>query len=220
MKRPSWQPADRAAMGLRTEHEPLWFTPHMALLAQLGRGLADPTRISILALLAEAEQPRYGQELAERLGVSPQTISHHLAILKNSGLVRERRENSYRYYTLDTERIHEIREAAFRDDRLGLPTGTEERAQVVAVFFRDGRLTSIPRQATKRRIVLEELARAFTWGQLYDEREVNTILKRFHEDVARLRRELVDERILLREHGRYWLVRPHTTDEQSDTNNR
>lgn len=210
-----WKIADRAAMTMRTEQDSLWFTPQMVLLAQLGRGLADPTRISILALLAEAERPLYGQELAERLNVSPQTISHQLSILKNSGLVRERREQAYRYYSLDTERIHEIGETLFADDHLGLPTKSEERASILSVFFQDGRLVSIPRQATKRRIILEELARSFEWGQLYDERAVNEILASFHEDVARLRRELVDEGIMMREHGRYWLVRPEVPGDES-----
>ena len=43
-------------------------------------------RLLILGLLAEQDQPLYGQEIAERLGVTPQTNKpHHLHILKNSG---------------------------------------------------------------------------------------------------------------------------------------
>ena len=56
---------------------------------------------------------------------------------------------------------------------------------------------------------MEELARSFEWGRLYDEKEVNAILKTFHDDVASLRREFIDQRIMLRENGRYWLVRPN-----------
>ena len=37
----------------------------------------------------------------------------------------------------------------------------------------------------------------------------NTILKTFHDDVASLRREFIDQRIMMREGGRYWLVRPN-----------
>ncbi|HEY6286333.1 MAG TPA: DUF2087 domain-containing protein, partial [Ktedonobacteraceae bacterium] len=59
------------------------------------------------------------------------------------------------------------------------------------------------------RYVMEELARSFEWGRLYDEKEVNAILKTFHDDVASLRREFIDQRIMLRENGRYWLVRPN-----------
>jgi hypothetical protein len=50
--------------------------------------------------------------------------------------------------------------------------------------------------------VLEELARAFIWGELYDERQVNAILARYHDDTAQLRRLLVDGGLLARDHGR------------------
>ncbi len=41
-------------------------------------------------------------------------------------------------------------------------------------------------------------------------KEVNAILRTFHDDVASLRREMIDERIMMRENGRYWLLRPHS----------
>jgi len=88
-----------------------------------------------------------------------------------------------------------------------LPPKSDERARVVATFIKDGRLVSIPAQYKKRRYVMEELARSFEWGRLYDEKEVNAILKTFHDDVASLRREFIDQRIMMRENGRYWLVR-------------
>lgn len=211
---PRWQPEDRAAMTLRTEYEPLGFTPHMARLVQVGRALGDETRMLVLALLAEEDQPMYGQEIAARLSISPQNVSHHLGILKNAGLVRERRENAYRYYSLDTDNIRQLGES-FADGRLALPTKRDEREGVLAVFFESGWLKSIPTQTSKLRYVLDELARGFEWGRLYDEREVNEILKHYHEDTARLRRELVDHNLLMRERGRYWLVRPHDTTSPS-----
>jgi ArsR family transcriptional regulator, arsenate/arsenite/antimonite-responsive transcriptional repressor len=208
-----WQDADRRAARVRTANEPPYLTQDMGMLLQFARAVADETRILILALLAEEDRPMYGQEMAERLGVTPQTISHHLNILKNASLVREKRENAYRYYSLDTESIQQLRKTLFADDRLALPTKREERARVLAIFIKDGRLVSIPVQRTKLRYVLEELARSFEWGRLYEEREVNAILKQFHDDTARLRRELVDEKIMMRENGRYWLVRPHTSSD-------
>ena len=204
-----WQSPDRRARLLRTEHTPQGVTPQMSLLLQVGRALDDPTRVLILALLAEAAGPLFGQEIAGRLKVSAQTISHHLHILRNGGLVREQRAGAYRYYHLDRAQIQRIAEQAFSDDHLGLPSAAEERAAILAAYLQEGRLLSIPARRDALRFVLEELARAFTWGRLYDEREVNAILKEYHEDTARLRRGLVDEGIMLREHGRYWLVRPH-----------
>ena len=184
----------------------------MKLLVVIGRALADPTRIRILGLLAE--RPMYGQELARVLDVKPPTVSHHIAPLVNAGLVYVRRENNYHYYELDSDGIQHLADSTQHIARLlfasnPLPPKSDERARVVATFIKDGRLVSIPAQYKKRRYVMEELARSFEWGRLYDEKEVNAILKTFHDDVASLRREFIDQRIMMRENGRYWLVRPN-----------
>jgi ArsR family transcriptional regulator, arsenate/arsenite/antimonite-responsive transcriptional repressor len=184
----------------------------MKLLVVIGRALADPTRIRILGLLAE--RPMYGQELAKVLDVKPPTVSHHIAPLVNAGLVHVRRENNFHYYELDNDGIQRLAESTQQIARSlfasnPLPPKSDERARVVASFIKDGRLVSIPAQYKKRRYVMEELARSFEWGRLYDEKEVNAILKTFHDDVASLRREFIDQRIMLRENGRYWLVRPN-----------
>jgi ArsR family transcriptional regulator, arsenate/arsenite/antimonite-responsive transcriptional repressor len=194
------------------ENETKLSSDEMKLLVVLGRALSDPTRIRILGLLAERSM--YGQELANVLDVKPPTVSHHLAPLVMAGLVRMRRENNYHYYELDREGIQHLAESTQHIARLlfsskPLPPKSDERARVLATFIKDGRLVSIPAQYKKRRYVMEELARSFEWGRLYDEKEVNAILKTFHDDFASLRRELIDERIMMRENGRYWLVRPH-----------
>jgi hypothetical protein len=195
-----------------TENENALSSGEMKLLVVMGRALSDPTRIRILGLLAE--RPMYGQELAKVLDVKPPTVSHHITPLVMAGLVRVRRENNYHYYELDSEGIQHLAESTQHIAKLlfasnPLPPKSDERARVVATFIKDGRLVSIPAQYKKRRYVMEELARSFEWGRLYDEKEVNAILKTFHDDVASLRREFVDQRIMMRENGRYWLVRPH-----------
>jgi excisionase family DNA binding protein len=65
-------------------------------------------------------------------------------------------------------------------------------------FDRDGRLTALPAKRSLRRGVLERLAADFEQGRTYQERAVNLVLSRFHDDVASLRRELVSERLLVR----------------------
>ncbi len=194
------------------ENENTLSSEEMKSLVVIGRALADPTRIRILGLLAE--RPMYGQELAKVLDVKPPTVSHHIAPLVNAGLVYVRRENNYHYYELDSDGIQHLAESTQHIARSlfasnPLPPKSDERARVVATFIKDGRLVSIPAQYKKRRYVMEELARSFEWGRLYDEKEVNAILKTFHDDVASLRREFIDQRIMLRENGRYWLVRPN-----------
>jgi biotin operon repressor len=184
----------------------------MKQLVVLGRALSDPTRIRILGLLGQ--RAMYGQELAQALDVTAPTISHHLQALVMAGLVKARREDNFRFYELDSEGLQRIAESTQHIAKAlyagePLPPKSDERARVVASFIKDGRLLSIPAQYKKRRYVMEEIARSFEWGRLYDEKEVNAILRTFHEDFASLRRELIDQRIMMRESGRYWLVRPH-----------
>lgn len=68
----------------------------------------------------------------------------------------------------------------------------------------DGRLVRIPVKRSKRLVVLDLLAQEFEPGEVYPETEVNTRLRSYHDDVAALRRWLVDEGFLARENSWYW----------------
>ena len=81
---------------------------------------------------------------------------------------------------------------------------TQSEQAVLGRFFRGEQLVEIPSQRNKRLVVLERLALEFEPGVHYAEAEVNGLLRRFHADVAALRRYLVDEGFLDRESGRYW----------------
>ena len=75
--------------------------------------------------------------------------------------------------------------------------------KVLQTFFRHGRLTQIPAQQKKRLVVLEHLLQEFEPGQPYPEREVNAILFEFNDDVATLRREMIDHGLMVRRKGIY-----------------
>lgn len=68
-------------------------------------GVGDPKRLRLLYLVAE--QPRNVSELTEMLGVSQPTVSHHLRILRDRGLVEARKEGTAVYYSLSNPRILE-----------------------------------------------------------------------------------------------------------------
>ncbi|MCA1667350.1 MAG: metalloregulator ArsR/SmtB family transcription factor, partial [Thermomicrobia bacterium] len=70
------------------------------------RLLADPARWTLIQLLVAA--PRYGQELAELLGLSIATVSHHLNGLKKLDLVDIRRDEHRLYYHLRTDRLRTL----------------------------------------------------------------------------------------------------------------
>jgi hypothetical protein len=80
----------------------------------------------------------------------------------------------------------------------------EDDARILRRYFRGGRLTQIPPQRARKLVILDRLAQEFDVGARYSERQVNAILRRFHEDVASLRRFLVDEGFLDRAAGEYW----------------
>ena len=70
----------------------------------------------------------------------------------------------------------------------------------------DGTLKQIPSQGNKLLIILNFIVEAFAYDTNYTEKEVNTILRRFHVDTAALRRYLVDNGLMARESdgSRYW----------------
>ncbi|MDY7099751.1 MAG: DUF2087 domain-containing protein [Actinomycetota bacterium] len=81
---------------------------------------------------------------------------------------------------------------------------SDEHAHVLRTFVVEGRLRDIPTQRSKRLVVLNMLAQEFEPGLRYEERVVNERLATWHPDTAALRRYLVDEGFLSRDHGVYW----------------
>ncbi|HEX7133519.1 MAG TPA: DUF2087 domain-containing protein [Iamia sp.] len=79
-----------------------------------------------------------------------------------------------------------------------------ETARVLRTFVRDGRLTSLPTGMTRKRILLDVICQDFEPGLRFSEPEVNLRLRRWHDDVASLRRWLVDLGYLDRNAGEYW----------------
>ena len=68
----------------------------------------------------------------------------------------------------------------------------------------DDRIVSIPAQLKKRLAILRWLVEDFQPGRRYTEAEVNEIISRRHPDFATLRRHLVDEELMQRQHSIYW----------------
>ena len=70
---------------------------------EFAKALADDTRQRIMALCC-CEWRSVG-ELTEKLAVAQPTVSHHLAILRDAGLVELRRDGKQTFYTLNQERV-------------------------------------------------------------------------------------------------------------------
>jgi DNA-binding transcriptional ArsR family regulator len=70
--------------------------------------LADPTRREIVAMLAAGE--RSAGDIADRFPIAGPSVSRHLKVLRESGLITYRREATSRFYRLEPERLEEVRQ--------------------------------------------------------------------------------------------------------------
>jgi len=68
----------------------------------------------------------------------------------------------------------------------------------------NGRVVAMPAKRSRRLVLLDHIAQLFELGVRYEEAEVNLMLRKVYEDHAALRRYLVDEGFLDRDHGIYW----------------
>lgn len=71
------------------------------------QALGDPTRRTVFERLREG--PLSVGELARDLPVSRPAVSQHLRVLKQAGLVRERREGTRNFYSVDGDGLAELR---------------------------------------------------------------------------------------------------------------
>lgn len=176
---------------------------------KLFKCLADKSRLQILKSLAQEDM--YVERLAERLGLTPATISFHLKKLEDAKAVSSYKEQYYTMYSLcknvfmtniidiintESEVIDEQkqREEAYRE-------------KVVKTFFEYGKLKAIPSQRKKERICLEVIADDFELGKAYEETKVNQIIEKYYEDYCTLRRDMISEHIMKREGAMYTRIK-------------
>lgn len=67
--------------------------------------LADPTRLRLFSLIAAAGEACAACDLVEDLGVSQPTVSHHLKVLRDAGLVSSEKRGRWVYYRPEPERL-------------------------------------------------------------------------------------------------------------------
>jgi len=171
----------------------------MVDIVPLLKALADKQRVKIAALIAD--RGLTVEELAGALGLPPSSVSQHLAVLKGAGLVEGTSSRGTTLYRFRLQPVHAALRAISGQSR---PRDLEDDLddfdqKVLNTFMEDGRLKSIPAQQKKRDVVLRYLADRFEQNRMYDEKEVNAILAKYHEDVASLRRYMVDTGLLERQ---------------------
>jgi ArsR family transcriptional regulator len=79
-----------------------------AATASLFRALADPTRVKIVNLLVNADQPVCPCELEPTLRLSQPTVSHHLKKLTDAGLLDREQRGRWAYFSINTEAMAQL----------------------------------------------------------------------------------------------------------------
>jgi biotin operon repressor len=185
------------------------------------KALADESRLTLMRLLHEREYTV--SDLALKINLSEPTVSHHLARLREAGLVTLRMAGNQRFYRINSAGLERFKQLADRieispphpepvisDDQWIADLGWEDWEQrVLREHTLNGQLTSLPAKQKKMAVILRWLATLFEPDRLYSEIEVNEILKAVYAvDYISLRRDLVDFGYLRRERGggKYWLA--------------
>lgn len=172
------------------------------------KAMSDTDRLRIIGLLTQKSAS--AKQVADELHMPFREAFNHLAFLEFVGAV----EKSGETYQLNPSRLEALSKQQLGGGRGKYVPAPNVDAATRKVFLAylnaDGSLKQIPLQAPKLRAILDYLVTAFTPETNYTEKEVNIILRRFHVDVAALRRYLVDSGLMGRESNgsRYWRTSP------------
>lgn len=167
------------------------------------KALSDPVRLRIVGLLSQEKASR--EQIAARLNLSPQDSLTHLGFLEFVGVVTQ----TDGVFTLNNDKLAALgKEKLSGELKKFIPSDDLDEAskKILRDFLNaDGTIRQVPEQK-KIGPILDYLIQNFEFDRTYTEREVNTIIKRFNEDTAGLRRDLVDAKMLARESdgSRYW----------------
>jgi ArsR family transcriptional regulator, arsenate/arsenite/antimonite-responsive transcriptional repressor len=103
-------------MATRTRPDTQW-------AARLFQALSDPTRLLIMDRLRHGE--RCVCDLTDALDAAQSRLSFHLRVLKDAGLVTDRREGRWMYYTVNADTLAEVAELV--DALAPAPSAAEHR---------------------------------------------------------------------------------------------
>ncbi len=176
------------------------------------KALSDKTRLKIVGLLAQESYS--GEQLAAIIDIKAATVSHHLNKLSEAGLVSTEAIGHTKLYRLRLDVVQDMAARIVEKDTLPNVANEAEDVDVDAYdnkivrdfSRRDGSLKQLPAQEKKFQAILRHVVKAFDIEQRYTEKQVNQILKRYHEDTASLRRGLVETKLMQRANGQYWRV--------------
>lgn len=73
------------------------------------KALADPTRLDVFRLIAAQDAPLCACDVVDRFDISQPTVSHHLKVLREAGLITVSRRGVWAYYAVDPRGVALLR---------------------------------------------------------------------------------------------------------------
>ncbi|MCP3994537.1 MAG: DUF2087 domain-containing protein [bacterium] len=167
--------------------------------ADLIRIVADPLRLALLGRAAEGRL--VVSEVADAFDLTIRRVAEAVGKLRAAGLI----DSDLRLAgSVLQDAVRALPTAADADQVITDGPWSHDEKKILRRFFSGTRLTEIPSNRTKRRLVLERLAQEFEPGFRYQEQDLNFTLQLFHPDYASLRRHMIEEEIMTRSEGVYW----------------
>lgn len=176
-------------------------------LTDFFRVLGNEQRLRIAAHLMECDCTV--SELAQRFQMKELAVQDSLAVLRLINLVSAVHDGKQTRYRFDLKALYALnRDLLSRENQPSPVDDLENDAErnLLRPFFNGQRLMEIPTNGKKFSTLLKWLAAQFETGMRYNEKQVNEIITRYHEDYATLRRAMIDQNLMQREKSIYWRV--------------
>lgn len=183
------------------------------------KALSDANRLRIIGLLSL--EPFTVEQLASMLHLRASTISHHLSRLSEAELVSARAAGYYRHYHLEFSALEKMAGclksmATFQGIASEVDLHAYERDVFDHYSSPDGHLKTLPAPWKKRQAILRHIAKGLEHGVRYTEAQIDRHLLAYHEDVATIRQEMLDEGLLQLECELYWRPDPDQENTPAD----
>lgn len=202
----------RKAAELHIEEKHISMLEYLLGMNSTFTGISDVQR-ELITLISQGLSDK---EVAVKLGVAQSTVRNHRYKLREKekqaklflAIMDLLSKNTNKMITkLDTEVICDAHKTAtILDDRYNI-TDKEIRNTIETYMDKNGALKSYPAKEKKKIIILNEIAKNFSKGKTYSEKEVNRILKRIYEDYPTIRRALIEYGFIERTNdcSSYWV---------------
>ena len=96
--------------------------------ALIGKALGDPTRLGIYSYIADRRGELFCGEVGDCCGLSMATISHHLRVLTQAGLITSRRSGQFIFYRVIRQRLTEYRKYLAKFGRKSTPSHRKRKS--------------------------------------------------------------------------------------------